>query len=82
MDISKLNKIVICMEECGELIRACSKIMRHGVEDPKYLDNLIDEMGDVKAMITVLAQAYNIDQGQVEDRVQKRLTKMNRPDYE
>lgn len=70
------------MEECGELIRACSKIMRHGVEDPKYLDNLIDEMGDVKAMITVLAQAYNIDQGQVEDRVQKRLTKMNRPDYE
>lgn len=82
MDISKLNKIVICMEECGELIRACSKIMRHGVEDPKYLNNLIDEMGDVKAMITVLAQAYNIDQGQVEDRVQKRLTKMNRPDYE
>ena len=82
MDISKLNKIVICMEECGELIRACSKIMRHGVEDPKYLNNLVDEMGDVKAMITVLAQAYNIDQGRVEDRVQKRLTKMNRPDYE
>jgi NTP pyrophosphatase (non-canonical NTP hydrolase) len=56
--------------------------MRHGIEDPKYLENLIDEMGDVKAMITILANAYNLDQGKIEDRVQKRLTKMQRPDYE
>jgi NTP pyrophosphatase (non-canonical NTP hydrolase) len=82
VDLGKLNKIVICMEECGELIRACSKVLRHGVEDPKYLDNLISEMGDVKAMITVLATAYNLDQGKIEDAVQKRLTKMQRPDYE
>lgn len=70
------------MEECGELIRACSKVMRHGVEDPKYLDNLADEMGDVKAMIAVLAKAYNLDRGKIEDAVQRRLAKMNRPDYE
>jgi len=82
MDLGKLTKIVICMEECGELIRACSKVLRHGVEDPKYLDNLVDEMGDVKAMITVLADAYNLDQGKIEDAVQKRLAKMKRPDYE
>lgn len=82
MDLKKLTKLVITMEECGELIRACSKVMRHGIEDPKYLENLIDEMGDVKAMITILANAYNLDQGKIEDRVQKRLTKMQRPDYE
>lgn len=70
------------MEECGELIRACSKVMRHGTENPKYLENLVDEMGDVKAMIAVLAQAYNLDQGKIEDAVQKRLAKMNRPNYE
>jgi len=70
------------MEECGELIRACSKVMRHGTENPKYLTNLIDEMGDVKAMIAVLADAYNLDQGKIEDAVQKRLAKMKRPDYE
>ena len=70
------------MEECGELIRACSKVMRHGVEDPKYLNNLVDEMGDVKAMISVLADAYHLDQGKIEDAVQKRLTKMRRPNYE
>lgn len=82
MDLTKINKLVITMEECGELIRACSKVMRHGVEDPKYLNNLVDEMGDVKAMISVLADAYHLDQGKIEDAVQKRLTKMRRPNYE
>jgi len=69
------------MEESGELIRACSKVLRHGITDPKYLENLIDEMGDVKAMITVVAHAYDIDQAKIEDRVQKRLTKMTNPGY-
>ena len=82
MDLTKINKLVIAMEECGELIRACSKVMRHGVEDPKYLNNLVDEMGDVKAMIAVLADAYHLDQGKIEDAVQKRLAKMKRPNYE
>lgn len=70
------------MEESGELIRACSKVLRHGIEDPKYLNNLVEEMGDVKAMITVLAEAYHLDRGKIEDAVQKRLAKMQHPDYE
>ena len=81
MDLEKLTKLVICMEESGELIRACSKVLRHGVTDPKYIENLIDEMGDVKAMVTVVAHAYDIDQAKIEDRVQKRLTKMTNPGY-
>ena len=81
MDLEKLTKLVICMEESGELIRACSKVLRHGISDPKYIENLIDEMGDVKAMVTVVAHAYGIDQAKIEDRVQKRLTKMNNPGY-
>lgn len=82
MDLSKINKLVITMEECGELIRACSKVMRHGVDDPKYLQNLQEEMADVKAMIMILHQAYSLDRGKTEDLVQRRLSKMNRPDYE
>lgn len=82
MDLSKINKLVITMEECGELIRACSKVMRHGVDDPKYLQNLQEEMADVKAMIMILQQAYGLDRGKTEDLVQRRLSKMNRPDYE
>jgi len=81
VDLEKLTKLVICMEECGELIRACSKVLRHGVTDPKYLENLINEMGDVKAMCDVVAKSYDLDQGKIEDAKQKRLTKMTRPDY-
>ena len=81
MDLEKLTKLVICMEECGELIRACSKVLRHGVTDPKYLENLTSEMGDVQAMISVVATAYDLDLGLIEDAKQKRLTKMTRPNY-
>ena len=79
--MKKLNELVITMEECGELTRACSKVLRHGTKDPKYLDNLIEEMGDVMAMIRVVQKTYDIDGGILENRVQKRLAKMRNPDY-
>ena len=69
------------MEECGELIRACSKVLRHGVDDPKYLQNLQEEIADVKAMIMLLEKAYDLNTGKTENLVQKRLHKMSRPDY-
>ena len=76
------TKLVITMEECGELIRACSKVMRHNTDEPKYLENLQEELADVQAMIQILVHAYNLDKGKIEDLVQKRLNKMKRPDYE
>lgn len=79
--MKKLNELVITMEECGELTRACSKVLRHGTKDPKYLDNLIEEMGDVMAMIRIVQKTYDIDGGILENRVQKRLAKMRNPDY-
>ncbi len=81
MDLKKLTKLVITMEECGELIRACSKVLRHGIDDPKYLNNLQEEMADVKAMIMILSKAYDLDPSKAEDLVQKRLTKMLNPNY-
>lgn len=79
--MKKLTQLVVTMEECGELTRACSKILRHGTEDPKYINNLVEEMGDVMAMIRIIQQTYDIDGGILENRVQKRLTKMRNPDY-
>jgi len=76
------TKLVITMEECGELIRACSKVLRHSTDEPKYLENLQEELADVQAMIQILVYAYNLDKGKIEDLVQKRLNKMKRPDYE
>jgi|TARA_R110000796_G_scaffold63245_3_gene146301 NTP pyrophosphatase (non-canonical NTP hydrolase) len=82
MELNKLKQLVITMEECGELIRACSKVLRHGtVDDPKYLQNLTEEMADVMAMMTVLKKTYQIDGSNLEDLVQKRLTKMLQQGY-
>lgn len=82
MELNKLKQLVITMEECGELIRACSKVLRHGaVDDPKYIQNLTEEMADVTAMIRILKTGYHIDASNLEDLVQKRLTKMKQQDY-
>ena len=82
MELNKLKQLVITMEECGEFIRACSKVLRHGtVDDPKYLQNLTEEMADVMAMMTVLKKTYQIDGSNLEDLVQKRLTKMLQQGY-
>jgi NTP pyrophosphatase (non-canonical NTP hydrolase) len=82
VELNKLKQLVITMEECGELIRACSKVLRHGTEeDPKYLQNLTEEIADVIAMTRILRTSYRIDSSTLEDLVQKRLTKMKRQDY-
>lgn len=78
----KEKMLVITMEECGELIRACSKIMRHGIlKDEKYISNLKEEMADVQTMLRVIAYEYAIDEQEIEDLVIKRTVKMAQKDY-
>ncbi len=48
------------MEECGELVQACSKVLRHGITDQKYSQNLHEELGDVVAMTRLLQEHYDI----------------------
>lgn len=45
--------LIITMEECGELVQACSKVMRSGGKK-KYLRNLTEEIGDVYLMLDLL----------------------------
>lgn len=74
--------LVITMEECGELTRACSKILRHGVlNDEKYIKNLKEELADVQTMLRVIAYEYAIDEKEIEDLVIKRTLKMAQKDY-
>lgn len=60
MDSDEL--LVITMEECGELIQACSKVMRSGGKK-KYIKNLREEICDVLLMCDLLKQyGYYSDQ--------------------
>lgn len=52
------NKLqtVVCMEECSELIKECSKILR----GKGNKNHLIEEMADVKICLVMLEKMYEI----------------------
>jgi len=69
---ARTQLMVIMMEECGELIQACSKALRR--ED--FYDNkeLLDEVGDVYTMIQIMHDFDMISWDDIEERVkQKRM---------
>tara|TARA_Y100001973_G_C5165382_1_gene315820 strand:+ start:407 stop:679 length:273 start_codon:yes stop_codon:yes gene_type:complete len=69
---ARTQLMVIMMEECGELIQACSKALRR--ED--FYDNkeLLDEVGDVYTMIQIMHDFDMISWDDIEERVkQKRI---------
>ena len=57
MDYEK-ELLTIMMEECGEVIQACSKIIRFGA-DANNLSNLEKELGDLYQMME-LADQYDL----------------------
>ena len=67
--------LVITMEECGELIKACSKVIRTK-EDTKYIRNLQDEIGDVMCMIEILKMSGFVTDKQIEDRMKVKKEKL------
>ena len=70
--------MVIPMEECGELIQACSKAMRTREYSSKQLT---EEVGDVMCMVGLLMQYGLIDEKEVEERVTVKLAKLAKWSY-
>ena len=66
--------MVITMEECGEMIEACSKAIR--CED--YVDNykLIDEVGDVLCMIDIMVDKGLLSERDLNNRIQLKKMKL------
>ena len=73
----KLQELLtITMEECGELVQACSKAIR--CDD--YHDNkkLLEEVGDVYCMIELLHEYDLISWDEVEKRVKVKQEKLKK----
>ena len=68
--------MVITMEECGELIQACSKALRK--EDFYDNQNLIDEVGDVYTMIEIMHDFDIISWNDIEERVKQKRKKLSK----
>jgi len=80
---AKQQLMVLLSEECGELVQACSKILRRECKDldnPKseYLKNLIEEVGDVYCMIEILHEWDIISWDQLEKRSKIKKEKLKK----
>ena len=72
--------MVITMEECGELIQVCSKLLRKRAMQDKLpveaLDKLEAEAADVRAMIFLLHKHGLITTEGIEAGMNKKLEKL------
>ena len=77
LQMNKLQELLtITMEECGELIQACSKAIR--CDD--YHDNkkLLEEVGDVMCMLELLHEYDLISWDDVDKRVKVKKEKLKK----
>ena len=76
--------LVITMEEAGEVVQACSKILRRGrgaaslKNNSKQIADLQDENGDIYCMIQLLIDNGFIDKNKLEDRVIYKKNKLKK----
>ena len=75
--MDKLQELLtITMEECGELIQACSKAIR----SKSYYNNekLIEEIGDVECMIDLIYEYDLVSPTDVDKRIDEKREKLKR----
>ena len=72
--------LVILMEECGELVQSCSKILRRQelYADTKYVQNLKDEIGDVYTMIKLMVEHDVVSWDELEKRNDHKREKLKK----
>jgi NTP pyrophosphatase (non-canonical NTP hydrolase) len=67
--------LTITMEECAEVIQACSKIIRFG-ETPTNLTALEKEIGDLYCMIDLIHENDYISYTRIDDYVSAKREKL------
>ena len=73
---AKTQLMVIMMEECGELIQACSKALRK--DDFIDNQNLMEEIGDVYTMMEIMHDFDLFSWNDVDKRVNVKRKKLSK----
>ena len=74
---NKLQELLtITMEECGELIQACSKAIR--CDDYHNNEKLIEEIGDVQCMIDLIRQYDLVSLTEINNQVNIKEKKLKK----
>jgi NTP pyrophosphatase (non-canonical NTP hydrolase) len=73
---ARTQLMVIMMEECGELIQACSKALRK--DDFVDNQNLMEEIGDVYTMMEIMHDFDIFSWNDVDERVKVKRKKLSK----
>ena len=73
---ARTQLMVIMMEECGELIQACSKALRKNDFDENQ--NLMEEVGDVFTMMEIMHDFDLFSWSDVDERVKVKRKKLSK----
>ena len=68
--------LMIIMEECGELIEACSKAIR--CEDYEDNERMIEEMGDVYFMLSLIMERGLVKSEDIQNRIDVKIKKLKK----
>tara|TARA_B100000214_G_C23904686_1_gene598254 strand:- start:573 stop:836 length:264 start_codon:yes stop_codon:yes gene_type:complete len=68
--------LMITMEECGELIEACSKAIR--CEDYEDNERMIEEMGDVYFMLSLIMERGLVKSEDIQNRIDVKIKKLKK----
>ena len=86
-DMSQMKKLdgrqqllVVTMEECGELVQSCSKLLRRQelYSDSEYVQNLKEEIGDVYTMIDLMGEWDVLSWEEIEQRRNLKRKKLSK----
>tara|TARA_B100000035_G_scaffold157013_1_gene133773 strand:- start:629 stop:1030 length:402 start_codon:yes stop_codon:yes gene_type:complete len=67
----------VTAEECGELVQACMKIARWGIDKKKHT-NLLEEAGDVKCMLDLMIDNGIFTKEELKDAAKHKKNKLKR----
>ena len=74
MDNQLQELLTITIEECGELIQACSKAIR--CDEYYDIDKLKEEIGDVQCMIDLIHKYDLISHREIENQINVKKMKL------
>ncbi len=79
MDNKLQELLTITMEECGELIQACSKAIRcDDYYENRTREKLTEEVGDLYCMIELMHEYDIISWNDIEERVKIKKEKLKK----
>ena len=77
LDRKTQELMTLTSEECGELVQACMKIARYGLEKHRVAA-LLEEVGDVQCLIDLLVKHDIVSEKGIKRRVKFKHKKLKR----